>query len=99
MVTSGGVPARSHGVTTGMGGSAPPCVCSGGELDAGHELETCRPSAARLINRYSVCASVLCLHGAVYWLRWPAGASLRDTAGRLCQLVAQALRGYNAITF
>ena len=45
MVTSGGVPARSHGVTTGMG-SAPPCVCSGGELDAGHELETCRPSAA-----------------------------------------------------
>ena len=55
--------------------------------------------AARLINRYSVCASVLCLHGAVYWLRWPAGASLRDTAGRLCQLVAQALRGYNAITF
>ena len=55
--------------------------------------------AARLINRYSVCACVLCLHGAVYWLRWPAGASLRDTAGRLCQLVAQALRGYNAITF
>lgn len=46
MVTSGGVPARSHGVTTGMGGCAPPCVCSGGELDAGHELETCRPSAA-----------------------------------------------------
>lgn len=46
MLTSGGVPARSHGVTTGMGGSAPPCVCSGGELDAGHELETCRESAA-----------------------------------------------------
>lgn len=46
MFTSGGVPARSHGVTTGMGGSAPPCVCSGGELDAGHELETCRESAA-----------------------------------------------------
>ena len=38
----------------------------------------------RLINRYSVCACVLCLSGAAYWLRWPAGASLRDTAGHLC---------------
>ena len=52
MLTSGGVPARSHGVTTGMGGSATPYVCFGGEPDAGHELETCRESVACPENRY-----------------------------------------------
>ena len=84
MVTSGGVPARSHGVTTGMGGSAPPCVCSGGELDAGHELETCRPSAACPENMHSpkvdwarrACETRTSTHAAlvgatVHGLEWP----------------------------